>query len=91
MAGMQLAQRHVARWTTTTAISEIVGFADQFDANNDGSERFGKSRPVSSEHDRAHELSHKGRHGVPYEASIDWRGDGIVIEQLATTNRPARK
>ncbi len=32
--------------------------------------------------DRASEVKFKGRKGVPYEASIDWCGEGILIEQV---------
>jgi hypothetical protein len=32
--------------------------------------------------DKAFEIYQKGKAGVPYEASIDWRGPGILIEEL---------
>lgn len=60
---------------------EIVGYADKFKANNNGLVVEGKLVAFQSD-DRAAEVIHKGRSGVPYEASIDFNGPGIRIEQL---------
>lgn len=66
---------------------EIIGYADKFSQEND--DDAGDLALVASgelvpfgEADRAAEVIHKASRGVPYEASIDFGGDGIRIEEL---------
>lgn len=60
--------------------NEILGFANEF-KTDENLEAAGELVPFD-EKDRASEVLHKGRRGVPYEASINWAGDGIVLEEL---------
>jgi len=62
---------------------EIIGVGEQFDAGNDGLTVTGKLIALSADpKDRAFEVGSKAKAGVPYEASIDFNGPGIVIEEL---------
>jgi hypothetical protein len=60
---------------------ELLGYADEFDTRGGDLRVKGKLTPYG-EDDRGHEIAHKGRAGVPYEASIDFRGQGIRAEEL---------
>ena len=60
---------------------EVIGFADQFTANDSGLSVSGKL--VSHrEDDRAAEVMFKGGEGVPYEASIDFDPGKLLIEEI---------
>ena len=62
---------------------EIIGVGQKFDASNDGLQVSGQLVALElSGEDRAYEVATKAMNGVPYEASIDWRGPGIEIEEL---------
>jgi len=87
MAGMKLRKDRApidyAHWS-----DEILGYLDKFDANEKkGLGVEGELIPFK-EDDRATEILHKGRAGVPYEASIDFSGpkrveevgEGITVE-----------
>lgn len=58
---------------------EIVGYANRFDITDEGLVLSGAITPYKD--DRASEIVHKQRLGVPYEASIDFRGS-IGIEKV---------
>lgn len=60
---------------------EVLGYVDDINASNKGLECGGALVPFK-EDDRASEIAEKGRRGVPYEASINFNGDGIVIEEV---------
>jgi len=61
--------------------TEILGFCDQFTVDEIGLHLAGAIVPFA-EGDRASEVAHKQKAGVPYEASIDFTGDDIVIEEV---------
>jgi hypothetical protein len=61
--------------------SEIVGVLDEFKPTDDGLDCSGRIVPFT-EHDRASEVDYKSRQGVPYQASIYFDPDNLVIEQL---------
>lgn len=61
---------------------ENLGFLDKFAADAaKGLEVSGQIVPFKPD-DRAAEILHKGRAGVPYQASIDWSGPGALIEEV---------
>lgn len=62
---------------------EIVGFADSFTADEEGLHIGGELTPFR-EDDRASEIIAKSRggQGVPYQLSIDFRGDDVTAEEV---------
>jgi hypothetical protein len=61
---------------------QIIGYLDQFQVTDEGLEATG--RLVSfTDGDRAAEITHKSSQGVPYEASINFGGSGIKLEEVA--------
>ena len=58
---------------------DILGFADKFDAGDDGLDVSGKLIPYVAG-DRASEVIFKSRARVPYQGSINFAGDGIQLE-----------
>ncbi len=62
---------------------QIIGVGQKFTADNSGLTVSGKLVALAADsEDRAFEIGTKAKAGVPYEASIDFRGPGIVIEEL---------
>ena len=62
---------------------EIIGVGQKFKADNSGLQVDGQLVALKADsEDKAYEVAMKAKMGVPYEASIDWRGQGIVIEEL---------
>lgn len=60
---------------------EVIGFANRFDTESGDLVASGTLVPYK-ESDRATEVIFKSRAGVPYEASINFAGDGIEIEEV---------
>lgn len=60
---------------------EVIGYANRFDVESGDLEVSGALVPYR-DNDRASEIVHKSREGVPYEASINFGGDGIAIEEF---------
>lgn len=60
---------------------EIIGYANKFDVSTGDLEASGALVPYKDS-DRASEVIHKSRQGVPYEASINFGGDGIEVEKI---------
>lgn len=60
---------------------QSIGFADKFTADKQGLWIEGKLVSVR-EDDLASELIAKSRAGIPYEASIDFNGPGLRIEEI---------
>jgi len=60
---------------------EIVGYLNKFDATSGDLVTSGALVPFKDS-DRATEIVHKMKAGVPYEASINFGGDGIKIEDV---------
>lgn len=61
---------------------EVIGFLNKFDSSSGGLVTSGALVPFG-DNDRATEIIHKAAEGVPYEASINFGGDGIKIEEIA--------
>ena len=60
---------------------EIVGYYNHHEAGPDGLMLSGALVPFKDS-DRASEIAYKMANGVPYEASINFGGDGIRLQQL---------
>jgi len=60
---------------------EVIGYANQFASDSGDLVVTGALVPYK-ESDRASEIIHKQREGIPYEASINFGGDGIKIEEV---------
>lgn len=71
---------------------EIIGVGETFAADDTGLTVSGQLVALCADgDDRAYEVAMKAKNKVPYEASIDFRGPGIVIEEfgegtIATVN-----
>ena len=61
---------------------EIIGYANHFSTESGNLEVSGALVPYRGS-DRATEVIYKQKQGVPYEASINFGGSGIRIEQVA--------
>jgi hypothetical protein len=61
---------------------EIIGYLNHFDGSSGDLVTSGALVPFK-DNDRATEILHKMDAGVPYEASINFGGDGIRLEDLA--------
>ncbi len=77
MSGMQL---HKDVLPIDYEHEEPIGFLNQFDAGNDGLSVKGELAPTDEPDDRARRIIKLADRGVPYEASINFGGDGIVYE-----------
>lgn len=60
---------------------EVIGYLNKFDTESGDLVTSGALVPFK-ETDRATEIIHKNKAGVPYEASINFGGDGIKIQQV---------
>lgn len=60
---------------------EIIGYLNHFDADSGDLVASGALVPFKDS-DRATEIIHKSKLGVPYEASINFGGDGIKVEDV---------
>ena len=58
---------------------ELVGYANKFDVTGEGLQLSGALTPYKD--DRASEITHKCKMGVPYQASIDFRGP-VTVEEV---------
>lgn len=86
LAGMSL---HKSRLTVDYAHndSEVLGYLNHFDASSGDLVASGALTPFT-ETDRASEVLHKMKQGVPYEASIFFGGEGIEIEEIGEGQNP---
>ena len=66
---------------------QIIGYANKFEVDTGNLEATGALIPYKDS-DRASEIIHKAAAGVPYEASINFGGDGIVIEEYTDESEP---
>jgi len=64
------------------APGEVLGYLNHFDTSSGDLVASGALTPFT-DGDRASEVIYKARQGVPYEASINFGGDGIKIEEVA--------
>jgi hypothetical protein len=81
LAGMHLHKSRVPIDYVHDA-KEIVGYLNKFDATSGDLVTSGALVPFKDS-DRATEIVHKMKAGVPYEASINFGGDGIKVEEVA--------
>lgn len=81
LSGMKLAKPRVAIDYAHDP-KEIVGYANHFESDTGDLVVSGALVPFK-ESDRATEVIHKQREGIPYEASINFGGDGIKLEEVA--------
>jgi len=67
---------------------EVIGYANHFGVTEEGLEVSGALVPYKDS-DRASEVVHKYKAGVPYEASINFGGNGVKLENVpeATTTK----
>jgi len=61
---------------------EVIGYLNRFDSSSGDLVTSGALVPFKDT-DRATEIMHKMKQGVPYEASINFGGDGIKIQDIA--------
>jgi hypothetical protein len=78
MAGV----RHKARIPLDYVHGEEIGYANKFDVTPEGLEVRGALVPTNDPTDPAPKVIARARGGVPYEASINFGGDGIRYEQV---------
>lgn len=79
MEGMTL---HRNRLPIDYAHGEEIGYLNKFDNTNDGLTVSGALVPTNSPSDPATKVIARQRGGVPYEASINFGGDGIRIQSV---------
>lgn len=60
---------------------EVIGYLNKFDASSGDLVTSGALVPFKDS-DRATEILHKMKAGVPYEASINFGGDGIKVQEI---------
>ncbi len=60
---------------------QVIGFLNKFDTKSGDLKTSGALVPFSAD-DKASEVIHKAKNGVPYEASINFAGDGLKLEEL---------
>ena len=82
MAGMQLA-KDTLPLDYCHFEEEVVGFLNKFDISSGDLQVSGVLVPFA-EDDRASEIAFKAKSGVPYEASINFAGGPLRIEELQT-------
>ena len=80
LAGMHLSKSRVPIDYVHDS-KEIVGYLNKFDSTSGDLVTSGALVPFKDS-DRATEIVHKMKAGVPYEASINFGGDGIRIEDV---------
>jgi len=80
LAGMHL---HKARLPIDYChdVKEVIGYLNHFDIASGDLVCSGALVPYR-DNDRASEIIHKAKAGVPWEASIDFGGDGIEVEEV---------
>lgn len=62
--------------------NQVIGYLNRFDTSSGDLVTSGALVPFK-ESDRATEIIHKSHAGVPYEASINFGGDGIKVQDVA--------
>jgi len=83
LAGMQLSKPKIPI-DYCHDCDEVIGYANKFDTSTGDLIISGALVPFTPDaDDKASEVLYKAKEGVPYEASINFGGDGIVIEEVA--------
>lgn len=81
LAGMTLNKKRIPLDYAHNA-DEVIGYLSDFSVNPRGLQVSGEL-VIFKDDDRAAEVAHKSAAGVPYEASINFGGDGIKIEEIS--------
>lgn len=81
LSGMRLSKPRIAVDYNHNA-DEVIGYLNRFDITSGDLVASGALVPYKGD-DRATEIIFKAQQGVPYEASIFFGGDGIVVEEIA--------
>lgn len=81
LSGMKLSKDRVPIDYAHNA-GEIIGYLSEFGVTPRGLQVSGEL-VIFKDDDRAAEVAHKSAAGIPYEASINFGGDGIKIEELS--------
>lgn len=81
LSGMQLSKPRIPIDYVHDS-KEIIGYLNKFDIASGDLVTSGALVPFKDS-DRATEIIHKNRVGVPYEASINFGGDGIKVQEVA--------
>lgn len=80
MSGMNVAAKIPIDFNHDTG--EIIGYLDQFEESPEGLVASGKLVSFS-EDDRAGDIARKAKAGIPWQASINFGGDGIRVENVS--------
>tara|TARA_B100000686_G_scaffold342861_1_gene422739 strand:+ start:893 stop:1966 length:1074 start_codon:yes stop_codon:yes gene_type:complete len=79
-SGMRVAEKIPIDFNHDTA--EVIGFLDTFSQEAEGLRVSGKLVSFG-DNDRAAEIAKKAKAGIPWQASINFGGDGITVEKLS--------
>lgn len=79
-SGMRVAEKIPIDFNHDTA--EVIGYLDSFTQEADGLRVNGKLVSFN-DNDRAAEIAKKAKAGIPWQASINFGGDGITVEKLS--------
>lgn len=79
MAGMQVGDKIPIDFNHEP---EVIGYLDKFEQTAEGLQVTGKLVSFQPD-DRAAEIAFKAKNGIPWQASINFGGDGIEVEQVA--------
>ena len=80
MAGVQHKERIVLDYNHDP--DQVIGYLDGFEVTDEGLQATGQLVSFTDD-DRAAEIQHKGSLGVPYEASINFGGSGLKLEEVS--------
>jgi hypothetical protein len=80
MDGMQLSRGQVPL-DYNHDTSEVIGYLNHFSVDSEGLQVAGVLTPYRDQ-DRASEIIYKMGQGVPYEASINFAGQGIKVQEI---------
>jgi len=84
--GMSAKDKVPLDWThNTREPNEVIGFLDRFEKNDDEIRAFGQLASIK-EDDVADQVVKKLKQGVPFESSICFGGQGLVIEEVDAHN-----
>ena len=79
MSGMQVGEKIPIDFNHEP---EVIGYLDKFEQTAEGLQVTGKLVSFQPD-DRAAEIAFKAKNGIPWQASINFGGDGIEVEQVA--------
>ena len=80
-AGMRVAEKIPIDFNHDNG--EVIGYLDRFEQKPEGLVASGKLVSFSKK-DRSAEIVRKAKAGIPWQASINFGGDGITVERITT-------